>query len=61
MSQRLNQRVTKFTWYNHHEDGEYLLVVCLRGDVAEADTGHAGHGVVERCYVARRFGGTPLK
>lgn len=37
--------------HDHHADGEYLLVVRLRGDVAEAHAGHARHGVVQRRHV----------
>lgn len=38
----------------------YLLIVGLRGDVAEADRGHAGHGVVKGGNVHRPSGRAPL-
>ena len=33
----------------------YLLAVGLRGDVAKADGGHAGHGEVEGRHVHREL------
>ena len=39
------------TRHNHHQNGEDLLVVRLRSDVAESDASHTGHCVVERCHV----------
>lgn len=43
-----NDRLFLLTSYDHHADGENLLVVSFGGDVAEADTGHARHGKVKR-------------
>ena len=45
------KNATSLTCHNHHEDGEYLLVVGLRGDVPEANARHARHRVVERRHV----------
>ena len=43
--------VWPLTCHYHHQDGEYLLIVCLRSNVTKPHTSHAGHGVVQSCHI----------
>lgn len=39
------------TCYDHHADGEDLLIIRLRRHVTKPHRGHASHGEVECCHI----------